>query len=184
MSRSLQPFCFETQNAGLRGSTQRPPLAGQLPPRIDIRPTGFHMTGFPQGPCHIKNTTVILIHYGGGGGKEIRQHLNTTARSLKHLVFAGPCMSPRVIKIDWLHTVDKGVGAWFLGEMVFGGLGSALLWRQSDPEAGEALGPCSAFLCRLWCGRSSESVEPEHDQKPFELTGRGRSPRPHTFCSP
>ena len=25
----------------------------------------------PQGPCHIKNTTVILIHYGGG--KKIRQ---------------------------------------------------------------------------------------------------------------
>ena len=24
-------------------------------------------------------------------------------------------MSPRVIKIDWLHTVDKGVGVWFLG---------------------------------------------------------------------
>ena len=26
----------------------------------------------PQGPCHIKNTTVILIHYGGG-------NKNTTA---------------------------------------------------------------------------------------------------------
>ena len=42
----------------------------------------------PQGPCHIKNTTVIVIHYRGGkkindGSKTIRQGL------LKHLVFQG-----------------------------------------------------------------------------------------------
>ena len=30
-------------------------------------------------------------------------------------IWGAPCMSPRVIKIDWLHTVDKGVGVWFLG---------------------------------------------------------------------
>ena len=31
---------------GVRGSTQGPPLGGQIAPRIDIRPTGFNMTGF------------------------------------------------------------------------------------------------------------------------------------------
>ena len=35
-------------------------------------------SSFPLGPCHIKNTTVILIHNGGG-----------RKRSLKHLVFLG-----------------------------------------------------------------------------------------------
>ena len=40
-----------------------------------------------QAPCHIKNTTVILIHYGGG--KTIRPQQNTTAGSLKHLLFLG-----------------------------------------------------------------------------------------------
>ena len=33
----------------------------------------------PQGPCHIKNTTVLLIHYGGGkkhdGSKTLQQGL-------------------------------------------------------------------------------------------------------------
>ena len=31
---------------GVRGSTQGPPLGGQIPPEIDIRLTGFDMTGF------------------------------------------------------------------------------------------------------------------------------------------
>ena len=32
---------------GVRGITQLPrPLGGRIPPEIDIRPTGFHMTGF------------------------------------------------------------------------------------------------------------------------------------------
>ena len=42
----------------------------------------------PQGPCHIKNATVILIHYGGGK-KNTTAAKNTTAGSLKHLVSWG-----------------------------------------------------------------------------------------------
>ena len=51
----------------------------------------------PQGPCHIKNTTVILFHHGGG--KTLRRQQNTTAGSLKHLVFLGKIhrRSPQIV---------------------------------------------------------------------------------------
>ena len=41
----------------------------------------------PKGPCHTKNTTVIVIHYDGS--KTLRRQQNATAGSLKHLVFQG-----------------------------------------------------------------------------------------------
>ena len=42
----------------------------------------LHQT--PQGPCHIKNTTVILIHYGGG-------KKNTTVAKQYGRVSETPC---------------------------------------------------------------------------------------------
>ena len=42
------------------------PKIAQLRNRVDgAELATFHRTlNLPQGPCHIKNTTVILIHYG------------------------------------------------------------------------------------------------------------------------
>ena len=65
--------CFPGTKTGMRAHSPKPPFSetALLPPS-DI-PKG-------QGPCHIKNTTVILIHYGGGkkqydGNKTLRQGL-------------------------------------------------------------------------------------------------------------
>ena len=47
--------------------------------QIFILTLGQNPPLLPQGPCHIKNTTVILIHYGGAhqydGSKTRRQGL-------------------------------------------------------------------------------------------------------------
>ena len=46
------------------------------------------LTNLPQGPCHTKNTTVIVLHYGARhyGCKTLQREQITTARSLEHLV--------------------------------------------------------------------------------------------------
>ena len=47
------------------------------------RHRGIASLVFPKGPCHINNTTVILIHYGGGkkydGSRILRQSLAISA---------------------------------------------------------------------------------------------------------
>ena len=76
---------------------------------VDLEPSKLHKEGEHPGkgrfyflrqtlrPCHIKNTAVVLIHYGGG--IKIRRQQNTTARSLKHLVFLGKIhrRSPQIV---------------------------------------------------------------------------------------
>ena len=70
------------------------------PPEGGGCPRGFCDQGAvkPQGPCHTKNSTVIVIH--NGGSETLRRQKNTTAGSLKHLVFLGKPhrKSPQVAK--------------------------------------------------------------------------------------
>ena len=59
---------LEALYSDLGGEILHPPnlegvgLQGTAGPSIHPLPNPY----LPQGPCHIKNTTVILIHYGAG----------------------------------------------------------------------------------------------------------------------
>ena len=63
-----------------------PKLSLKMPPKLPLPHKSRLFFGerqsIPKGPCHIKNTTVILIHYGTGkkydGSKIIRQRLWNT----------------------------------------------------------------------------------------------------------
>ena len=89
-----RPFAERSERAALTCDTPpRPPPPYPTPPPQH----NFAMPPRPQGPCHTKNTTVIVFHYVGS--KTLRRQQNATTRSLKHLVFLGKIhtKSPQIV---------------------------------------------------------------------------------------
>ena len=94
-ARSLEPLVLKCRT-GVRGSTPRTTLGGQIPHKIDIRQTGFNMTGFRRPADYLSQRVLpyyyISIHTESqcGMGSKIRDGDKKTLRRL----LRDACFSP------------------------------------------------------------------------------------------